>query len=203
MSSNRSYLRDLATNNADAWARTTPNSKFAGAMRIETQNTIYDFKDGACTGVTRGDRAFRSDPTTLVGMRFLGWLSAAEPVAGLREAWHPGAYAVLWRPRHAYEPTSCVALTSAVTAFTAVRRSTPPTLNPGPKSMTRMNTVPPAPPTPTPATLPRVIHAPVAPTPARVSVAPPAPPRRTVPPPLPRRALPPPLPKRASITASA
>jgi hypothetical protein len=204
MSSSRSYLRELATNNADAWARTTPDSKFAGEMRIETRNTIYDFKDGACTGVARGDRAFRSDPTTLVGMRFLGWLWAAEPGAGLREAWEPGAYAVLWRARRANEPTSCVALTSAAIAFSAVRRrSTPPPLRPRPKSMTRMNSLPPAPPTPTPQTLPRSIHTPVAPTPARVSVAPAPPlPRRTVPPPLPKRAMPPPLPPRASVSGS-
>ncbi len=203
MSSNRSYLRELATNNADAWARTTPPTKFAGEMRIETRNTIYDFRDGACSGVTRGDRAFRSDPTTLVGMRFLGWLSAAEPGAGLREEWEPGSYAVLWRSRRTNEPTSCVALTSAATAFTAVRRrSTPPPLRPRPMSMTRMNAFPAAPPTPTPQTLPRSIHTPVAPTAPRVSAPPPPPLRRTVPPPLPTRAAPPPLPNRASVTGS-
>jgi hypothetical protein len=206
MSSSRSVLRELATNNADAWARTTFDSKFAGEMRIETRNTIYDFKNGACSGVTRGDRAFRTDPTTLIGMRFLGWLRPSEPNAGLRDEWEPGAYAVLWRPRRANEPTSCVALTSAAIAFSAVRRrSTPPPLHPRPKSMTRMNTIPPAPSTPTPSTLPRSTRPPVAPTPSRVSVAPPPLPpaaRRTVPPPLPKRAAPPPLPKRANATGS-
>jgi hypothetical protein len=206
MSSSRTYLRELATNNADAWARTTFDSKFAGEMRIETRNTIYEFKDGACSGVTRGDRAFRTDPTTLIGMRFLGWLWAAEPNAGLREAWEPGAYAVLWRPRRANEPTSCVALTSAAISFSAIRRrSAPPPLRERPKSMTRMNTIPPAPATPTPATMPRSMHAPVAPTPSRVSVAPPPLPpaaRRSVPPPLPRRTTPPPLPKRSNATGS-
>jgi hypothetical protein len=214
MSASRTFRRELATTNADAWARATPASKFAGEMRVETRNTIYMFKDGACTGVTRGDRAFRADPTTLVGMRFLGWLADSDARAGLRDAWQPGAYAVLWRPRRANEAASSVALTSAVAAFTAVRRSSPPPVRPRPKSMTRMNTFPPPLPTSASQPLPRSSHAPIAPTPARASasppplparrtVPPPLPARRTVPPPLPaRRTTPPPLPNRATATGS-
>lgn len=129
MDERRSYLKDLATQQADAWAASTPPSAFGGEMRVETRNTVYTFKDALCVSVTRRDRAFRSDPTTIVGMRMLGWLVPDDLHAGLQASWRPGAYAVLWRARGPADATSSVALTSPTTTMLAIRRTN--TMPPG------------------------------------------------------------------------
>jgi len=175
MNDRRSYLKDLATQQADAWAASVSPSTFGGEMRIETKNTVYTFKDGACVSIARRDRAFKSDPTTIVGMRMVGWLYGDDPYAGLQHAWKPGAYAVLWRARAANETSASVALTSATTTMLAIRRqhTSPVPMRPPP--------------------LPQRSAPP--PLPARASAMP-----RSAPPPLPRsapppRSSPPPLPQ--------
>jgi hypothetical protein len=167
MDDKRTYLKDLATQQADAWAASASPSTFAGEMRVETRNTVYTFKDGACVSVTRKGNAFKSDPTAIVGMRMIGWLFHDDPYAGLQHAWRPGAYAVLWRSRGPGEASSAVALTSTTTTMLAVRRTTPPPL---PRSSSR--------PPPLPV---RAVSLPP-PLPARVvraSTTPPPPPAQT------------------------
>jgi hypothetical protein len=144
MDQRRTYLRDLATKLADAWAASATPTAFAGDVRADTRNTSYVFSDGVCSSVTRRDRdrAWRvdnADRGQLVGMRLVGWLLHDDPYAGLQQQWCPGAYAVMWRARGVGDTHSQVALTSATTAMTltprararmatAARVSTPPPL---------------------------------------------------------------------------
>ena len=205
MDARRTYLKDLATQLADAWAASATPAALSGDARVDTRNTNYVFKDGVCASITRRDRAWRSDPTEMIGMRLVGFLLHDDPYAGLQQKWRPGAYAVLWRARRAGDTHSSVALTSATTAMTVERRafvppplparavrriSTPPPLParalqrpvspvsmviPKLPSMTRIN-VPTPPMTPTPTTQPHAV------TPLRALGS------RPIPPPLPARA---------------
>ena len=191
MDARRTYLKDLATQLADAWAASATPAALSGDARVDTRNTTYLFKEGVCTSVTRRDRAWRSDPTEMIGMRLVGFLLHDDPYAGLQQRWRAGAYAVLWRGRRTGDAHSSVALTSATTSMTAERRaSSPPPLPsralqrpvspvsmviPKIPSMTRIN-VPTPPMTPTPTTQPHAV------TPLRALRG------RSIPPPLPARA---------------
>lgn len=131
MNERRAFLKDLAARSADAWAKenaaTTPS--FRGETRVETKNTIYQFRDGTCVAVTRHDSGWRADPTVFIGMRLVGWLAYDDPSAGLIQDWRPGAYAVLWRSRKPSETHASVALTSAtISSEQTTRPSTPPPL---------------------------------------------------------------------------
>jgi hypothetical protein len=197
-----SFLKDLAARCSDEWTNRKTDDPFHGDARVETRNTIYQFKDGICVSITRRDRPWTADPTVFIGMRIVGWLAYEDPRAGLVEGWRPGAYAVLWRPRAAGEQHSSVALTSATNVFelkqaapAPVRRSVPPPLPPA----ARASSVPPPP-------LPAKMSLQKPPTMTRVNIpnAPetPTPPmsRRT---PAPASAGRPPLPPRARPSAPA
>ena len=127
MNQRRAMLKQLAQSCAATWGR--PMRALRGETRVETKNTIYQFRDGVCIAVTRRDGAWRADPTVFIGMRLVGWLAHGDPHAGLTDAWTPGAYALLFRARQDDETRSPIALTSATTAYAhAGRTSVPPPL---------------------------------------------------------------------------
>jgi hypothetical protein len=113
MDGRRACLKDLVERWADAWGRASQVRQVRGDTRVETKNTIYQFRDGVCVAVTRREGSSRVDPTLFIGMRLVGWLAGRDPAQGLTHTWTKGAYAVLWRPREAHEPHSSVALTSS------------------------------------------------------------------------------------------
>jgi hypothetical protein len=126
MTEKRAYLRNLATSSADAWGASPCPPSLQGETRVETRNTVYQFRDGVCFAVMRQDREWKTNPTALIGMRLVGWLPR-DLRGGLRPSWEPGAYAVLWRQRGAKDAASSVALTSSTRAFgSAAEAAAPP-----------------------------------------------------------------------------
>src|SRR5579883_1561752 len=132
MDERRLYLKDLAARQARLWGTAPVPPCFAGELRIETRNTVYELRDGVCQAASRRERApvSKSNPASFVGMRVVGWLTREDPQGGLTLDWRPGAYAVLWRPRAQGEEHSAVALTSSTIGFKRAMRTTPPPLPP-------------------------------------------------------------------------
>jgi hypothetical protein len=206
MDERRSFLKDLAARCSNDWSERKTADPFRGDARVETRNTIYQFKDGVCVSITRRDRPWTADPTVFIGMRIVGWLAFEDPRAGLIASWRPGAYAVLWRPRAEGEQHSSVALTSATNVYELkpgappVRRSVPPPLPPA----ARASSVPPPPPAKMPT---KMMSLQTPPTMTRVNI--PQPPETPTPPmSRPPRSAPtsagrPPLPPRARPSAPA
>lgn len=157
MDDRRYYLKELAARQARLWGTAPLAPCFAGEMRIETRNTVYDLRDGVCQTALRREKApvSKSNPESFVGMRVVGWLSREDPQGGLTLDWRPGSYAVLWRPRAEGEEHSAVALTSSTIAFKKTVRTAPPPISrptplpplpippivvrPPPPSMTRLH----------------------------------------------------------------
>lgn len=196
----RAYLKELAARSSDRWSSTPLPPALAGETRIETRNTVYELVDGVCCGVRRqqtGDPR-QMPPSAYLGMRMVGWLKREDPQGGVTQAWTPGAYAVLWRPRVDGEEHSAVALTSTSQAFRQlsqqrvapsrpVRPSAPPLL-PRPPARSGIAPLAPRPPSwipPAPPSMTRLLPSTAPPAPET-----PTPVRRpsSSPPPLPARA---------------
>src|SRR5262245_32244238 len=131
MDDRRQRLKALVTRSAEAWASVASPARFGGESRVETRNTVYQFNDGVCYAVTRRGGEWRESPTSLIGMRLIGWIMPADADAGLLDRWRPGAYAVLHKPAEPGMTTATVALTSATVGFARRReRMTSPPVEP-------------------------------------------------------------------------
>lgn len=114
--SNRQWLKELATNEKDAWMTAVLPAHLDGARRLETRHTIYVFHDGECTEVVRRGAPEQVE-TSLVGTRIVGWLLEVEGARRLVAAWRPGARAILWRAPRVGERDAKLALTSPSFGF--------------------------------------------------------------------------------------
>ena len=74
------------------------NPHFAGECWLESRNTLYRFRDGACIAVgCENARKARARREPLVGMRLVGWIAGSAERAVFTYEWQAGACAVLWR----------------------------------------------------------------------------------------------------------
>lgn len=126
MEGRRAFLKEIASRSAGLWGLVPLPRSLAGESRLETRNSMYRLRDGVCYRVDRGlGRPNHVDPCDFIGMRVVGWLLRDDPTRTLSLEWHPGALAVLWRPRGSSASRSAVAMTSPSIAFRQVPTSSP------------------------------------------------------------------------------
>jgi hypothetical protein len=117
--SNRKWLKELAATETQSWIKAVAAVGLAGVHRLETNHTIYVFRDGACVDVARRDFSDESNAhASAIGMRVVGWLLEVEGQRKLLDRWLPGARAVMWRPPSDTHESK-IALTSPSFGFVA------------------------------------------------------------------------------------
>ena len=114
--SNRQWLKDLAASETNTWTSALAPLGLEGTHRLETNHTVYIFRDGVCVDVARRACDESNAHASAIGMRVVGWLLEVEGYRKLMDRWLPGARAVMWRPA-SEKAASKIALTSPSFGF--------------------------------------------------------------------------------------